>query len=562
MARVAAVALDAAEWWLVERLAEEGVMPNLARMRAEGTTCRLQNVAAYRSELAWSQFLSGKRGEDLDYPTYLVFDPATYDSYAVGVEESRPFYALGPARKVIAFDLIHSTISPEVEGLQVTAWGAHSPQYPRASRPKGLLTEVDRAVGPHPAFDNDLDSGWYSPAYVSQLTRLLTEGVRRRPAALALLQDRLPDWDLLLTCMSEIHSAAHHCWHGVDESHPLHRLPVAANARASVLDVCRAVDAAVGDVAARLPDDAILAVFALHGAQPADDLISMLLLPELFHRRRFGTSLLRDPDQEDWRRRGCPPMVLGEREMWWDYVRARFDASPRDRALNLLRRRPALHEAARRLAGRPRAHRLGDLKPIPPESDPPEENAAERIPLDWSPARWYRPYWPSMRAFVLPTFTDTHVRINVRGRERDGVVDVEDYGRACEEVISFVREVRDARTGKAALSDVIPLRPDDPLSEGGPDADLLLVWEGAPDAIVHPDVGTIGPVPHARTGAHTSRGFALFSGAGIERRDLGTRSAFDLPPTILDLLGVTPAEDLAGQSLAGELRAAAAPGVV
>lgn len=534
---------------------QEGRMPNLARLRAEGASCRLENVAAYRSELAWPQFLSGMRGEELDYPTYLVFDPATYESYAVGAEEVRPFYAVGPARKVIAFDLIHSSISPEVDGLQVTAWGAHSAQYPRASRPEGLLTEIDRTVGPHPAFDNDLDSGWYSPPYVRQLTRLLTDGVQRRPAALALLQERLPDWDVLLTCMSEIHSAAHHCWHGVDESHPLHGTEAAESARSAVLEVCQAVDAAVGEVVASLPDDTVSIVFALHGAQPADDLVSMLLLPELFHRRHSGRRLLRDPDQDAWRRRGCPPVVLGERDMWWDYVRARFATSPRDRALNVLRRRPRLFEAARRLARRPPAHRLGDLNPIPPESEPPEKNTAERIPLDWSPARWYRPYWPSMRAFVLPTFTDTHIRINVRGREAGGLVDPSDYARECERVVDFVRQVRDARTGKSALADVIHLRPDGPLEDGGPDADLLLLWEGAPDAIEHPEVGTIGPFPHARTGAHTSNGFALVAGPGIAHADLGGRSAFDLPPTILDLLGVEASGELAGRSLAGELGA-------
>src|SRR3954453_9108088 len=60
MTRVAAIGLDAAEGSFVERLIQQGQLPNLAKIRARSAECRLRNVVAYRSELPYTQFLTGK----------------------------------------------------------------------------------------------------------------------------------------------------------------------------------------------------------------------------------------------------------------------------------------------------------------------------------------------------------------------------------------------------------------------------------------------------------------------------------------------------------------------
>ena len=49
-----------------------------------------------------------------------------------------------------------------------------------------------------------------------------------------LLAERLPEWDLALVVVSELHSALEGLWHGVDPSHPLHALPSAGPARDGV----------------------------------------------------------------------------------------------------------------------------------------------------------------------------------------------------------------------------------------------------------------------------------------------------------------------------------------
>lgn len=559
MTRVAAIAIDAAELSVIERFLDAGHLPRLAAIRDRSAHCRLRNSPVYTSDLAWTQFLSGRGAAANGHWGLAEFDPRTYQAWTGGSVHVRPFYALGPGRNVIAFDLPHSILREDVVGTQVTAWGAHGPQYPRAARPHGLLREIDARFGTHPAFENDYDMGWYEPSYIEALTGALADGAARRLEIGAWLCQQIPNWDLFVTCLSEFHSAAHHFWHGVDASHPLHAMPTSDQAAGALVEVARALDGAIGDFVDGLPADTTVVVFALHGMQAAGDALSLVLLPELLQRLTFGRPLLRDPDQLAWRRAGCPPVVPDSEEAWavMKLLRDSFIDGPRHWAREQFRRAlpPPLYSRLRQLAGQPRARHITDFTTeVEPESDLTlEEISRLRGPLDWQPALWYASRWPRMPVFALPSFDDGHLRINVRGRERHGVVAPEDYRQAGENVIAQLSRCRDARTGRPVVEDVVWMRAADPMADGPPDADLVVKWAEASDAIEHPDIGLVGPVPHMRSGQHSTRGFALFSGPGVRPVDLGERHALDLTPTILELLGEAVPADFEGASLAAEM---------
>jgi hypothetical protein len=242
--------------------------------------------------------------------------------------------------------------------------------------------------------------------------------------------------------------------------------------------------------------------------------------------------------------------VPAEAEPWIGYMADRFVLGPADRARKVAKRvlpRSVLARA-REAAGRP-ARPLGPLAtPIPGEDrrEPAELELGARDP-DYQMVWRYHRHWPTMRAFALPSFSDGHVRINVRGRERDGIVAPEEFDAACGEVIDLVASCRDPRTGEPVLAQAIRMR-NDP-HEPGPAADITLMWAGAADAFEHPTLGTIGPFPYCRTGEHSPTGFALIAGPGISRHDLGSRPADDLAPTMVSLLGRTPDRELAGDPL-------------
>jgi predicted AlkP superfamily phosphohydrolase/phosphomutase len=546
---VAAIALDSAEWWYLERLMAAGKAPNLARLRARSAEIPLVTEMAYRTELVWGRFLSGREPlEEQDWAASSVFHPHDYTLTKNTVSMATPFYALGSGTKVIALDLIHSHPVDGVDGAQVVGWGSHSPQFPRSSKPAGLLTEIDERFGVNPAFNNEFGYGWYDPPYLEALGQASAVGAERRFDAARWLLEQHPDWDLLVTCVSEFHTIGHQMWHGIDERHPLHGTPWAETAGRCSDQTATELDASIGRLVDALPDDTTVLVFALHGMQVADDVASTLLMPELFHRLHVGKGrgLLADPDQEAWRRDGMPPMVPEAGEEWGDYIADRFADDPKGQLRRAVRRRMSRRtfDGLRRLAGKPMTvPQAAMANTTPPEfTDVTVEDIDRfRRGIDFQVVAWYRRHWPQMPYFALPTFGDGHVRVNLRGRERDGIVERDDYRRACDDAIDVLRQAINPRTGSSIVGDVIRLRDGDPCDPDGPDADLLIVFQDGPDAVDHPDVGTVGPYPHLRSAQHSPNGFVLMSGPGVLPGRREARPTIDLTPTVLSLLGADTA---------------------
>jgi hypothetical protein len=321
-----------------------------------------------------------------------------------------------------------------------------------------------------------------------------------------------------------------------------------------MLRVAEGLDQAIGTLVDGLPDDTVVAVFSLHGMEPSHDLPSLVLVPELLHRLHTGRPFLRDRGQARWLRAGMPVVDPVHRYPWaimGSLHDRRADQSPVERVAAAI---PAsVHRLMRRLVGGSQKRALGEREgDIPQESVLPLDRMVADgldLPFDWAPPVWYEQHWPSMEAFVLPSFSgDAHIRVNVAGREHAGIVPAAEFRDAGERLVAEVSRCTDPRSGAPIVAGVEWLRtsPDD----YGPDADLVIRFSGPYDAIRHPVAGLIGPVPHMRAGTHTSNGFAFLSGPGIVPGELAGHSAFDLPPTLLDLAGRRAARPLSGTSFA------------
>ncbi|MBI1843867.1 MAG: alkaline phosphatase family protein [Actinobacteria bacterium] len=541
MARVAAIGLDSADWALTERLMTEGRMPNLARLRSRSVEILMHNDIVGKPEEAWASFLYGDAPYQAGYWSNLAFDPASYRSYRQGIFPGMPFYASDERRSLI-FDVPKCGIRRDVHGIQVTGWGAHAASFPRASSPAGVLTELDESIGTHPGLNNDYHDGWYQPDYIDELGDALVDGSALRTKATRHLLERETAWDLFLTVLSEPHSGGHHFWHGVDTSHVLGGAPTAPQAGRRMIDVYEAVDATLGGIVEALPEDAVVVVFSVHGMQPNDsDVAAALLLPELLHRHHGGSPRLKGGDLAQWRRQGCPPVQADPRRRPLAFARDTLDASL---VAGLRRRAKAgvlldVERALRRARGRPPAHRP-PWKPaagVPPEVDLDTvgPGGVDEPATDY-PNLWYRDAWPSMRAFSLPSFGEGRVRVNLRGRERDGLVEVDDYDRTCGEIEQLLGESINPRTGRSIAAHVERTHGNDPFDPLAPDGDLLITWDTAVDAVAHPTLGAIGPFPMLRMSEHSNAGFALISGEGIEPARARKRPTAELAPLILSLL--------------------------
>lgn len=513
MQRVLAIGLDGYEESLERQFIAAGELPQLARLRERSARYLLDHGPAQRSGLAWEHVSTGLSPEHANRWAALHFDPATYSVWQEGTRLT-PFAARLKSRTVVFdapyFDLAQA---PNVRGI--VGWGAHDPGIPHAARPHDLLQEFETRFGKYPADKWIYGVVWASADRAKQMGDALAQSVSRRAhAAQWLLGERMPDWDLALVVVSEPHSAIEGLWHGVDAKHPLHQLPSSHPAREGLLAVYRGVDRLVGQLAASFPD-AALVIFSMGGMGPNySDTASMVLLAELMYRREFGRSLLRQP------RAWTTMPSLGEQQDWAAAIHANYPRTFVEKVL----RRFSPHDSS-------------------------EQSYLHRS-AEWIPATLYQRHWHSMSAFALPSFYDGRIRVNVSGRERNGLVPVSKYEELCDDIEALLLDCLDPATGNEVVERVERVNGRNPLTLGPTESDIVVVWKGTFCAMDHPALGRVGPIPFRRPGGHTGRyGMAYFSDANQPPGDRGVRSSFDVVPTLIDLLGEPLPEGLSGKSL-------------
>lgn len=540
--RVIALGLDAADPVLLETWMAQGHLKNLQSLREKGAYGRLTNIDYYKAETPWTTFLTGCLPHKTGYWGPFKLQEGSYqvkDLLAYDFNQYQPFYALGDDYRVAVFDIPQSALTPQVNGQQILAWGAHSPQTPSHSLPKGLLSEVNSHYGKHPALHKD-HGDWWDEAYLTRLQKSLVKGIERR---VDICQDWLKQepWDLFLTIFGEPHSAGHDLWYLSQSDHPLYAHKGRNNdGKDPMLEVFEAVDQAIADILSQVSDDTYVVVFAAHGSgNNVTDVASMLFLPEFLYRFNFPGQVMMAPGTPET---PPPPLVTSPRRKTWtgEMWERKYEPNP---LKGFLRRQlpSKFHRYLDKLFGVPSADLVS-----------PEKLRQQGQSLFWQPTMWYSSFWPKMKAFALPSFSEGYIRINLQGREPNGIVSTMEYDALCTELIEQLHQLKNARTGEPIVKKVVRTRQKAWANDPNlPDADLVVVWQEQPaDVVDHPSLGRIGPVPYRRTGSHRERGFITVLGPDITPGStLPEGHGVDLAPTILELMGVPIPEYFDGKPL-------------
>ncbi len=548
MKRVIAIFLDGYDHSLERRMAAAGELPALSALAARSARFALDHGAARRTGLAGEHVATGLAPERSARHCGVQFSPSTYDCtpLAGGLE---PFVSRLSSRALV-FDVpgLDLQAAPTVRGI--AGWRRSASDAATTFRPAGLATAFTREIGAYPA-DEWIDGfAWASPQRCRAMGEALAAAVDLRSRAARWLLDRNPEWQFALIGVSEPRSAGEALWHGIDPAHPLHGLPSAQPAAAGLHAVYRAVDRLVGDLLADHPDAQVV-VFAMHGmGSNHSDTATRLLLPELMYRHAFERPLFRQP--AGWRDPESNLAWPVDHRRWETNVAAGFPWwEPKLWRSTLERRAPHWLRAVLAPVAMPQAG-------APASDGTQTSTACTGMPLGWSPAMSYRPWWPEMTAFALPSHDDGRIRLNLVGRERHGKVLPQQYSSMQESIARMLHQCRDAATGEQVIDGVESTRIADPCGLGPTEADLNVGWRRAVQAIDHPRLGRIGPVPMRRTGAASAApGFAYLCADGVAAGEHGKRSAFDVVPTLLALLGEQRAVRVSGRSLLAEEAVAA-----
>jgi predicted AlkP superfamily phosphohydrolase/phosphomutase len=169
--------------------------------------------------------------------------------------------------------------------------------------------------------------------------------------------------------------------------------------------------------------------------------------------------------------------------------------------------------------------------------------------------------WASTPYFPMPMDQAGYVRINLKGRERDGIVAPgRDYEALCERLESYFYGIQDADSGKPLVKNITRVWQETPASAAARSVlpDLLIRWGELAlgevgslrcDALPYFHLDVPKKTVSGRSGNHMGRGWFVAAGSEIRQQSLRGYTIRDLAPTVFQQLGTPLLDSFSGRPI-------------
>jgi len=492
------VGLELGDGPLIDAWSRAGRLPVLGQLIAEGCWGWLDTTADQLHISAWPCLYTGATPGE--HGVYFTFQPAPgvqgYTKFHIGQYGRPTFWQLldQAGRRCAVLDAPYTHAEEGYKGVYVNDWGTWAHYLAPGSVPSQLLKRLEAACGRYPLGIEANDLG-LSPLEATETARQLVRSIEAKAKATCwLMHDQSPE--VLVSVFGETHVSGHYCWS-----------PQLAELAASpMLDVYKAVDRAIGQIAAAAGRETTLLIVSGDCGGPNN--AGWHLLPELLARLGY----LAKPQRQS-QEGGAQVGGSGK----FDPVKVVRDMLPKDFRKNLARMMPT--KLRDKLAQR-----------------------VDMAEIDWS----------RTRAYCLPTDLEGYIRVNLRGREPEGIVEPGmDFEHALQDLGAALHELTDPVTGHRIVREVVRASDAFPGDCVANLPDLVVRWDPtAPiTAVTSPRVGTISKASaDPRTGTHRGPGFFIGRGPGIAAGSkLRGGHILDFAPTLLTRLGVEVPSHMHGE---------------
>lgn len=508
-AKLIMIGLDSCDLDLVATWSAAGELPNMTALLNDWIVGRVENPYAMESGAVWPTFHTGVNpARHRQYDANRVFDSEIYDHRVLRPDEMSPHYMWNHfnahGKRLCLIDPVYTQMPQVADGIVVHDWGTHIPggggtilQF--ETDPPELAGEIERRFGLDTLGAKMCDThqprtaeqqAWFRDAMVERARRkgemaawLLGEGNTGAP------------WDFFYVAFTEQHCTGHHCWHMLDPTHPDYDAEIVAQVGNPMLDVYRAIDAAVGRILQVAGEQPMVFVYCSHGMGVEYTGTRMLdrLLVALQGRKLLNMR---------------SPSVNRARAMW-----------------------RALPTGVRDM-----------LKPM-------QRKAWRAMMADgFQPNRRGRPYFE-----VYLNNRTSGVRINLKGRDSSGIVEPgAEYDRVVAELTDDLMAFTNAETGEPLITECLHLNKDLDGQHADDIPDLAVTWNNnAPiRRATSPKTGeVINEELTVRSGDHRPDGqFLARVPAARPRRLNEPVRAVDFVPTFYALLDM-PIPDTDGRPI-------------
>lgn len=493
---------DAADPDLVERWAREGKLPSMARLMERGSWARTSGEELLFEHGIWSSIFSGV--STARHGFHFFWQPVP-GSYALELKKGRdigvaPFWArlTGTGRTVLVLDPPDTEPVRGLSGLQVSEWATHShyPPLTLAAEPPSATREVRRLFGPREQIGETIGS---SPQHDREmLERLVARASRKGGTVRALIG--AASYDVVVAVFAESHTGGHQLWEyrrdaKGDGPRPDHGLGD------GLLRLYQAVDAEIGKIVDALPATAnvfVVSSVGLLAQYPIEGLTE-----DFCRKLGYQTPATLAPPEDS-------------------------AAAPARSPVAMLRR--LIPESARNFVSR--------FLPLGVQARLLSEKFTAAT--DWSRTTAYTP----------PGYYTGCVRVNLQGREPQGIVAPgAEYDALLTRLEEDFHALTDPDTGERVIERTVRTRAvmGESLHPALPD--LVVFWRAHDKPhlrVLHPRAElTQSPHPFHRGSHHITEGLLVAAGPAIEAAGrVDDVNPLALAPTLLSLLGVDVPETM------------------
>lgn len=494
---LAILQLDALSRPVVDQMLDEGRLPTLAGLVERGEWRSLKTPAAHFTGATQPTLYSGIQLGDHAQYYILQWSPEEQRirfRRSFDAPETTWERLARAGRRSLAFDPYEG--HPPRQPAGVVASGVQFHNYlglERWTSPREAGRTIDRLIGRRRPYVEEVFGRPHVPSLLALRRRLVGAPARLADAALGLLAE--DSFDLVWLTFLSCHIGGHQFWNLSQLDEDALDEPTKRLLEGTLGELYEGVDRGLGRVLNALPEDADVMV------------VSPLGMGENTSRADFLGKMLDAAIEGEIEQKGAATVPL------WR-LRAAVPTQVRGRITQTLGATLSREVMARTsIAG-----------------------------VDWS----------RTKAFVLPSDHNGQIRLNLRGRERDGIVDPSEAEELCDRIAAGLLSFTDldgapSIAGVDRMEDIVGA--DAPVRDLLPD--LLVRWAATPatrlEAVVSPQYGRIDRSGRGsgRAGGHTADAWALLvPGRSRIAARSGDEHVIDVAATASALLG----GDMAGLS--------------
>lgn len=502
--RIMLIGLDGATFDIIKPMVDAGRLPTLAKLMAEGSWGELRSTVLPVTPPAWGSFMTGKNpGKHGVYGFYAPSN-GTYETQMVtGLSiKSKKIWDYLDNERVGLIDIPLTFPPQKINGYMISGWPVPSEES-IFTYPPELHTEVIREVGNY-VMDTTIIAMGSRSGPIEALRHLYRYTNMRKDAALYLLRKKGP-FDLFMVVFRGTDFLQHATFKLFDEEYCKLNPELSKKFKEVLFQFYERMDEIVAELIRAMGEHSITIIMSDHGGGPMK---KRFYINRWFKKEGFlslkarvstiGMSVGRKPLSEILQRRGA---------FYLDFF---IPASFKGMRIPYLKRYT--------------------------------KHPSSLI------------NWKKTKAFANPTWSDEAIRINLRGREPNGIISQENYDKVRDKIIEKLMEVKDPETGEKIIQKAYKREEvyHGPYTEDAPDILVLTnnmsyVFSSAlEDGVILERPRDPRPAPHRMEGIFMIKGSSIKGG-----KVLSGLNITDIAPTVLYLMGKPIPDSMDGKVISG-----------